>query len=261
MACPRPATKASTHAHVGPHLTGAARCTRLLADVEIRKATHGESGLQQALRAIVDASGGLVVDWPIRRVLEAGDDAVGTSALEDLYDKMKGDPMRPGPRAALAQHGRGAGRIRRFDCTTTRRSRTSGTRSCGHRGTCEAGGLIAPSWRTRPADPTSRRSGRKLRKLLFAVFGLFALLAVNSIYLGSVTLIEWLRGATYEDYFYQCMFLVHTSCWASLIIVPVVVYGAIHISNAHDRPNRRAVKVGLCALSRARSCCSQPGWC
>ena len=51
--------------------------------------------MQDALRAILEASGGLVVEWPIDRVLRTGDEAVGTNALEDLYDRMKGEPMQP----------------------------------------------------------------------------------------------------------------------------------------------------------------------
>src|SRR6185369_1779412 len=51
----------NTHTWGRTYWGGAMYC--LLADVDIRKATHGELGLQQALRAIVDASGGLVVDW------------------------------------------------------------------------------------------------------------------------------------------------------------------------------------------------------
>ena len=44
--------------------------------------------------------------------------------------------------------------------------------------------------------------GTRLRKLLFAVFGLFALLAINSVYLVTITLIEWGTDQTYQDYFY-----------------------------------------------------------
>ena len=51
--------------------------------------------------------------------------------------------------------------------------------------------------------------GPRLRKLLFVVIGLFALLCVNSIYLAGMTFVEWLRGAVYQDYFYQLMFFGH----------------------------------------------------
>lgn len=93
--------------------------------------------------------------------------------------------------------------------------------------------------------------GPRLRRLLFVVFGLFALLAVNSAYLGTITWFEWLSGDTLQDYFYQLMFLLHLLL-GFLIILPVVVFGALHLKNAWPRPNRRAVRAGLglysCAL-------------
>jgi tetratricopeptide (TPR) repeat protein len=85
--------------------------------------------------------------------------------------------------------------------------------------------------------------GPKLRKLLYIVLGLFAVLTFNSVYLGTITFSEWLTGVTYQDYFYQYMFLMHLAL-GLLVILPVIVYGIIHIGNAHDRPNRRAVRVG-----------------
>jgi hypothetical protein len=85
--------------------------------------------------------------------------------------------------------------------------------------------------------------GPKLRKLLYVVLGLFAVLTFNSVYLGTITFSEWITGDTYQDYFYQYMFLLHLAL-GLLVILPVVVYGVIHISNSHDRPNRRAVTVG-----------------
>ena len=85
--------------------------------------------------------------------------------------------------------------------------------------------------------------GPRLKKLLAVVFGLFALLGVNALYLVGVTLLEWLREETYQNWFYMVMFLVHLVL-GLLIVVPVVVYGVIHIRNAHNRPNRRAVYVG-----------------
>ncbi len=82
-----------------------------------------------------------------------------------------------------------------------------------------------------------------LRKLLFLVFGLFSLLAVNAVYLGAVTYVEWFSGQTIQDYFYQLMFLGHLAL-GLLLIVPFLVYGFRHMQKAHARPNRRAVKVG-----------------
>lgn len=86
--------------------------------------------------------------------------------------------------------------------------------------------------------------GPRLRKLLFVVLGLFALLTVDSLYLGGITLLEWQSGETYQDYFYQIMFLVHLAL-GLLIVLPVIVFGIIHLRNAWSRPNRRAVYAGL----------------
>jgi len=104
-----------------------------------------------------------------------------------------------------------------------------------------------------PAAPRIRyvpAIGPRLRKLLFAVFGLFALLGVNSLYLGSMTFAEWLSGHTYQDYFYQLMFLLHLAL-GLLLIVPVVVFGIAHMRNAWSRPNRRAVRAGLALYTTA----------
>ena len=85
--------------------------------------------------------------------------------------------------------------------------------------------------------------GPRLRRLLYGVLGLFALLTFNSVYLGTITFAEWVSGDTYQDYFYQYMFLAHLGL-GLIIILPVLVYGGVHIRNAYDRPNRRAVRVG-----------------
>ena len=85
--------------------------------------------------------------------------------------------------------------------------------------------------------------GPRLKKVLFVVFGLFALLAANAVYLGSITALESFTGEVYQNWFYLYMFLTHLVLGA-LIVIPVIVYGLAHIRNAHDRPNRRAVRVG-----------------
>ncbi|NOT02248.1 MAG: tetratricopeptide repeat protein [Phycisphaerales bacterium] len=92
--------------------------------------------------------------------------------------------------------------------------------------------------------------GPRLKKLLFVAFALFALLAVNSAYLVSVTAMEWWRGLTYQNYFYQYMFLMHLALGA-LIVVPVVVFGFAHMLNARKRSNRRAVRVGYALFTTA----------
>ena len=82
-----------THTWGRTYWGGAMFC--LLADVEIRERSHNRFGLQDALRAVARASGGLAADWPIERVLRTGDEAVGTTTLEDLYAQMKDRPVTP----------------------------------------------------------------------------------------------------------------------------------------------------------------------
>lgn len=88
-----------------------------------------------------------------------------------------------------------------------------------------------------------RSIGPRLRILLYLVFALVAVLGANSAYLASITFIEWAKGETYQNYFYQIMFLGHLIL-GLVLVVPVVLFGAGHIRNAYDRPNRRAVRVG-----------------
>jgi hypothetical protein len=82
-----------THTWGRTYWGGAMFC--LLADVDIRKRTQLRFGLQDALRAVLRASGGLSADWPIERLLRTGDAAVGTTTLEDLYAQMKDKPVAP----------------------------------------------------------------------------------------------------------------------------------------------------------------------
>jgi hypothetical protein len=82
-----------THTWGRTYWGGALFC--LIADVNIRTGTQNKAGLQSALRAVARESGGLIVDWPIERVLETGDKAVGGRVLQDLYDQMKETPVAP----------------------------------------------------------------------------------------------------------------------------------------------------------------------
>ena len=81
----------NTHTWGRTYWGGALFC--LLADLRIREATGDRLGLEDALQAILRASGGLATDWPIGRVLTVGDRAVGTGVLEDLYAEMKDQPV------------------------------------------------------------------------------------------------------------------------------------------------------------------------
>lgn len=92
-----------THTWGRTYWGGAMFC--LMADVAIRRETHNRVGLQQALRAVLRASGGLAADWPIERVLRTGDAAVGTHTLEQLYAQMKDSPMAPDLQSLWQQLG------------------------------------------------------------------------------------------------------------------------------------------------------------
>jgi predicted metalloprotease with PDZ domain len=64
----------------------------LLADVRIRAQTDNRHGLDDAIRAILAEGGNGGVDWPLERVLVAGDKATGTTALKDLYEQLGTKP-------------------------------------------------------------------------------------------------------------------------------------------------------------------------
>lgn len=79
-----------THTWGRTYWGGAQFC--LLADVMIREQTHNQKGLQDALRAIVNAGGTIDKDWPIEKAFDIGDRATGTHVLMQLYDSMKDAP-------------------------------------------------------------------------------------------------------------------------------------------------------------------------
>lgn len=85
--------------------------------------------------------------------------------------------------------------------------------------------------------------GSRLRWLLAVVLGLFAILSVNGAYLVTIRVASWWSERTYENYFSLWMFLAHLVLGFAFT-VPLVVFGVLHIRNAHGRQNRRAVRVG-----------------
>ncbi len=85
--------------------------------------------------------------------------------------------------------------------------------------------------------------GPRLRRLLYVIFALVALLGANAAYLASITWLEWVTGRTYQNYFYQYMFLVHLLMGLALIL-PFLVFGGLHMWAARNRRNRWAVRVG-----------------
>jgi len=66
----------------------------LIADVEIRKRTGNQAGLQDALRAILDEGGTLDSRWQIRDALRSGDRATGVEVLSELYEQWRATPVQ-----------------------------------------------------------------------------------------------------------------------------------------------------------------------
>jgi hypothetical protein len=64
----------------------------LQADIAIREQTANRMGLQTALRAILQHTGGYAHDVDIGEVLRIGDAATGTHVLFDLYQELKATP-------------------------------------------------------------------------------------------------------------------------------------------------------------------------
>ena len=92
-----------THTWGRTYWGGALFC--LLADVEIRKQTANRFGLRDAMRAVLRASGGVAFEMPIERVMKVGDEATGTTVLQDLYVQMKDKPVSPDLPALWKQLG------------------------------------------------------------------------------------------------------------------------------------------------------------
>ena len=83
-----------------------------------------------------------------------------------------------------------------------------------------------------------------LRRFLIVILVATSLLIVDSIYLGSVTFIQWLTDEQLENQFFLAMFLLHLVL-GFLLIVPIIVFMALHLRRAIQRPNRLAVRLGL----------------
>jgi hypothetical protein len=81
----------NTHTWGRTYWGGALFC--FLADVEIRRATNNQKGLQDALRGILAAGGDIRRDWKIEKALTIGDRAAGVSVLVPLYTRMKDQPV------------------------------------------------------------------------------------------------------------------------------------------------------------------------
>ena len=96
---------------------------------------------------------------------------------------------------------------------------------------------------------------RRLKALLLGIFALTAILGITGIYLVSITFLNWLRDpVTYTSPFTLWMFLIHVV--AGVVVVgPFLFFGLLHYLSAHQRRNRRAVKLGLALFSAGALVC------
>ena len=76
-----------THTWGRTYWGGALFC--FLADIEIRRQTKNQKGLQDALRGILSAGGDIREDWELTKAFATGDRSVGVDVLLPLYDRMK----------------------------------------------------------------------------------------------------------------------------------------------------------------------------
>ena len=84
----------------------------------------------------------------------------------------------------------------------------------------------------------------RLGRLLGVVILLFSLLALNSVYLAAISLLEAFSGEVQQNYFYLLMFLLHLAL-GLLITLPLIVFAVAHMRRAWRRPNRYAVRAGM----------------
>ena len=103
--------------------------------------------------------------------------------------------------------------------------------------------VTLPDPAAQPKRKYVRAVSPRMRKVLNVIFVLVALLGANAAYLAAITTLEWWTGQTYQDYFYQYMFLGHLVL-GLIFIAPFLVFGIAHMLAARNRRNRRAVKIG-----------------
>ncbi|MCY3885991.1 MAG: hypothetical protein OXG24_13875, partial [Gammaproteobacteria bacterium] len=84
----------------------------------------------------------------------------------------------------------------------------------------------------------------RMRVLLRLVLAVVSILIINSIYLVSVSILQWWTNEPLENAFYQSMFLVHLLVGIG-VLLPALVFIGLHLRRAFGRPNRIAVRLGI----------------
>jgi predicted metalloprotease with PDZ domain len=65
------------------------------ADTEIRRRTHNQKGLEDAMRAVLEKNGNIQADAELTDLLAAGDKATGVLVLTELYKDWSAKPVAP----------------------------------------------------------------------------------------------------------------------------------------------------------------------
>jgi hypothetical protein len=88
----------------------------LYADVEIRRRTHNQKGLEDAVRAILEKNGNIQTEAELTDLLATGDKATGVPVLTELYNEWSAKPVTPDLSALWKQLGViSSGNTVRFD--------------------------------------------------------------------------------------------------------------------------------------------------
>jgi hypothetical protein len=90
---PQPGDQGLDHTHTWARTYWGGALFCLVADVEIRRQTGNNKGLQDALRAIAEQGGTIDQEWPIEKAFEVGDRATGTHVLATMYAAWKDAPV------------------------------------------------------------------------------------------------------------------------------------------------------------------------
>jgi hypothetical protein len=65
----------------------------LLAELDIRRQSDNRVGLQHAMQGLLASGANYAQAWPVERVLQTADDAIGQRSLMTLYGRMKEHAM------------------------------------------------------------------------------------------------------------------------------------------------------------------------
>jgi hypothetical protein len=88
----------------------------LYADVEIRRRTHNQKGLEDAMRAVLEENGNIQAEAELTDLLTTGDKATGVPVLTELYNEWSAKPVTPDLSALWKQLGViSTGQTVRFD--------------------------------------------------------------------------------------------------------------------------------------------------